>query len=46
MGWAAVRAATRVLLWSLVFGLELAASVLVCFTARTLIVSRWGEALS
>jgi len=42
--WAAVRAATRVPLWSLIFGLELAASAVVGFTARTLIVSHWGEA--
>ena len=44
-GRTAVRAATRVLLWSLVFGLELAASVVACFTARALVVSHWDEAL-
>jgi len=44
LGWEAVRGATRVLRWFLVFGLELAASVIVCVTARTLIVSHWDEA--
>jgi hypothetical protein len=43
-GWRRVRAATRVLGWCLVFGLQLAASVVVCFTARTLVVSHRGEA--
>src|ERR1700733_14460574 len=43
-GWRRGRAATRVLGWCLVFGLQLAASVVVGFTARTLVVSHRGEA--
>jgi hypothetical protein len=38
-----VRASIRVLLWCVIFGLELAATIVVSFSARTFVVTHWGQ---